>query len=617
MVDRTQSYTQQQTQQREEIAVIANTIEKQEQKYADILPSTVSWADFKNAFLIAVQMNHRLLDADRQSLWLSLQLAASDGLKPDGRESALVIFGDDQEDEEGNPIASQAKGKKKVVYMPMVAGLIKLVRNTGNVANIRAKLVYRGERVVICDEDGKETYKHVREIDANSEIDDSPEKIIGAYAVINYKDGFWEMEAMTARQIARVRAVSRSKKGPWLAWADEMAKKTVLRRLIKRLEKSAELQRLDAAIEHDETMATTIEGERPTEVMGEIEQAHEIRQEFTGQKQAEPVKTAAAREPAAKASEKPIQTQQTNQPDPGAGHSRQAETTKSSAGEYASRGAPSVSGAGSGQTDTGNPVSTNTQAEPAEIWATDEFGEPLDRPEPMTAIEFANWFAAQLFMTKSPDALREHNADAIGDAGGANDEARQVITDAIQRHQKRAEESAQKASAPGPENPPQTAQQPAQVVPKRRAIPIQKTAKGATHWPNYVAIAKQEIPNLESAAEADEWEALNAPTYRASGAGQIAINNALTDRRKALAGGGQANPPSDTNAPSIPTDPAEVLNLVTIQMKTMNTLEDVTAWSAGAAVQDMMNGLRQRNKDMWSECIGVIDATRLNLSPPS
>ena len=218
-----------------------------------LLPSEIPWDTFKDTFKIAIQSNSRLLEADRQSLWIALQKAAMDGLKPDGREGALVIFGDDTEDEQGNRVATTANKPKRVQWMPMVWGLVKLVRNTGNIANIRTKLIYKGERVEIVDADGQESYRHVRTIEAASEITDDPANIIGAYAVVNYKDGSWEMEPMSRAQIDRVRAVSRAKKGPWQPWFDEMARKTVLRRLIKRLDKSP-VRRIEAALDRDDTL---------------------------------------------------------------------------------------------------------------------------------------------------------------------------------------------------------------------------------------------------------------------------------------------------------------------------------------------------------------------------
>src|SRR5208282_1725974 len=139
------------------------------------------------------------------------------------------------------------------------AGLIRLVRNTGDVAGIHASLVYAGDQFEYFEEDGCVHYKHVRNI--GPDFDDDPQRIRAAYAVVNYRDGTWEIEPMSRRQIESVRAVSRArKKGtPWDVWYDEMAKKTVLRRLCKRLDQSP-VALVTAAMDRDETMPT-IDGE--------------------------------------------------------------------------------------------------------------------------------------------------------------------------------------------------------------------------------------------------------------------------------------------------------------------------------------------------------------------
>lgn len=75
----------------------------------------------------------RLLSADRQSLFSACQRAAGDGLLLDGRESTLIVFRD-------------KKARTEVVnYIPMVQGLVKLARNSGEIANITAELVYSND----------------------------------------------------------------------------------------------------------------------------------------------------------------------------------------------------------------------------------------------------------------------------------------------------------------------------------------------------------------------------------------------------------------------------------------------------------------------------------------
>jgi recombination protein RecT len=162
--------------------------------------------------MVAVQRNPDLLaKADRRSLLLSLQRAAQDGLMPDGREGAIVLFGN------------------QATWMPMVAGLMKLARNSGEIASISAHVAYKGEkfRVVLGDE---ERIEHERDLDmADGEI-------VAAYAVATLKNGEKIREVMTRAQIEKVRNVSRAKNnGPWVQWYDQMAIKSAIRRLSKRL----------------------------------------------------------------------------------------------------------------------------------------------------------------------------------------------------------------------------------------------------------------------------------------------------------------------------------------------------------------------------------------------
>ena len=571
MSDRTNSFAANQAAQRDDMATVVSTIDKQQTKYADILPSSVPWADFRNAFLVAVQQNYRLLQADRQSLFLALQKAASDGLKPDGREGALVIFGDDKEDEEGNPVPSVANAKKKVQWMPMVAGLIKLVRNTGKVANIRAKLIYKGEQVVISDEDGQETYKHVRTIGEGTTIDDDPSNIIGAYAVVKYKDGDWEIEPMTRRQIDRVRAVSKAKKGPWAPWYDEMAKKTVLRRLIKRLEKSSELRALDAVLERDETM--TIDGVA-------TEATDPIRQEFSPEKQA--TKSAAATN--VKAQRQPARQEAPHDP----------ETGEIKAAKESFSGKPAFDQAKQQAAAEAEMAAAARQMEPdVEIWPADENGEPLeDCHEPMSAVEFAKWYAGRLSVTKHPEALFEHNADNAADAGG-NEEARAIIQTAIDLRQQ--------ADKPAVQAAPVVAATRKPIV----AIPIPVTPKNAPHWPHYEKLVREAIPQLKSLEEVDTWEAMNKPNYDRR-AIQIAIENWLRDRRRAL---GFKEQPDEV----IPETSEQIMSRVFTTVSLLTTDDAITEWTKGTEIVATMAGLRKNDRPAFDKIVAFIDNRRLEL----
>ncbi|MBX9697890.1 MAG: recombinase RecT [Acetobacteraceae bacterium] len=177
------------------------------------LPEHVPFDRFRRIVLTAVQADADLLRADARLLLTACLRAAQDGLMPDKREGVIMLF------------------KGKPAWMPMVAGLMKLARNSGEIVSMQAQVVYRGEpfRVALGDED---RIMHERVLDAV----DAGQPPIAVYAIALLRDGTRMHEAMTWKQVMKVKGSSASgDKGPWGAWPDEMARKTVLRRLLKRL----------------------------------------------------------------------------------------------------------------------------------------------------------------------------------------------------------------------------------------------------------------------------------------------------------------------------------------------------------------------------------------------
>lgn len=208
------------------------------------LPPHVPFERFQRVVMMAVQKEPKLLECDQRSLFLECQKAAADGLLPDGREGVIVYRWNSK------------LGKTVAVWQPMVAGLMKLARNSGEIASITSQVVFEGEqfRVILGDE---EKIEHERRLD----LPENP-KIVGAYAVAVLKNGERIREFMPWWQIEKVRNVNKDwAKGPWATWADEMSRKSCIRRLSKRLPLSTDRdqdQRLQSAIERTDEM--TIEG---------------------------------------------------------------------------------------------------------------------------------------------------------------------------------------------------------------------------------------------------------------------------------------------------------------------------------------------------------------------
>ncbi|WP_188898746.1 recombinase RecT [Caldovatus sediminis] len=234
------------------LAAVRAEMQRMAPEIARALPPHIPPERFQRVVLTAIQANPDLLEADRRSLWSACVKAAQDGLLPDGREGALITFYD------------RRRGRLIAQWMPMVAGILKKVRNSGELASITANVVYEGEhfRVVLGDE---ERIEHERDLGAVGRRDP-----IAVYAIATLRNGERVREVMTWQQVEEVRAISRApENGPWGTWTEEMARKTVIRRLAKRLpmssdrEQDAELRRVIERI--DEQYEFARDRRRPEE----------------------------------------------------------------------------------------------------------------------------------------------------------------------------------------------------------------------------------------------------------------------------------------------------------------------------------------------------------------
>lgn len=203
-----------------------------------VLPAHISVDKFMRVVNTAISMNPDLYAADRRSLFTSCVKCATDGLLPDGREAALVIFNSKEKYTEG--------GKKlerwiaKVQYMPMFAGLQKKVRNSGELKELTCNAVFQQDAFRYWVDDAGEHITH----EPNLEADDRG-RFKAVYCIAKTKEGGVYMEVMTRGQVEQVRAVSKSAgSGPWASWFDEMARKTVFRRLSKRLPMSTDIEQV-------------------------------------------------------------------------------------------------------------------------------------------------------------------------------------------------------------------------------------------------------------------------------------------------------------------------------------------------------------------------------------
>jgi len=201
-------------------------------EFQNALPSHIKPEKFQRVVLTVAQQNPDLLMADRRTLFASCIKCAADGLIPDGREAALVIF-NTKIKQDGRDVWVKA-----VQYMPMIGGLQKRARNSGEIAGIVTQVVYSNDEFVQQPDDFDKPIHH-----RPAHLGTDRGKAIGAYAMAKLKDGTIVAEVMDIAEIEKVRAASRSKdKGPWVDWYEQMMRKSVFRRLSKWLPMDADLE---------------------------------------------------------------------------------------------------------------------------------------------------------------------------------------------------------------------------------------------------------------------------------------------------------------------------------------------------------------------------------------
>ncbi|HEY5566022.1 MAG TPA: recombinase RecT [Gammaproteobacteria bacterium] len=204
----------------EQHIALGKELEVLKPELAKVLPAHVSAEKFMRVVTTAIAQSPDLRSSDRRALLTACVKCATDGLVPDGREAALVMF------------------SGKAQYMPMVAGILKKVRNSGELLSIVANVVYEHDQFRYFVDDVGEHVLHEPNV-----IAPDRGKLIAVYSIAKTKDGGVYVEVMSRSQIEQVRNVSKSKNnGPWVGWYDEMARKTVIRRLSKRLPMSTDLE---------------------------------------------------------------------------------------------------------------------------------------------------------------------------------------------------------------------------------------------------------------------------------------------------------------------------------------------------------------------------------------
>lgn len=200
------------------LAIIRSAIEDARPRLAPLVPSGVSVDRISRVALAAIGRSSDLLACSVPSLLQALAQAAQLGLEIGGAlgEAYLVPY----------------KGAATLIVG--YRGLLSLARRSGQIASIEARVVRDGDRFAV-------RYGTTPEI-AHEPAIGSGGSLVAVYAVARLTDGMVQSEVMSRAEIDAIRARSKtSGSGPWVTDYDEMARKTVVRRLAKYLPMSADL----------------------------------------------------------------------------------------------------------------------------------------------------------------------------------------------------------------------------------------------------------------------------------------------------------------------------------------------------------------------------------------
>lgn len=212
--------TQQQAQQAQLAAQVRQDLQRMAQEFEAVLPQQIPAERFIRTAITAVQQDPDLLRTDRRSLLGACMKAAQDGLLLDKREATLVIY------------------SNKAQYIPMVAGILKKVRQSGQISSIAAHVVYERDEFDYQLGDEERIYHKPNILQDRGQP-------VAVYCIARTIDGGAFREVMSVAQVEKVRARSRSaNKGPWATDWDEMARKTVVRRLSKYLPSSTDMDQV-------------------------------------------------------------------------------------------------------------------------------------------------------------------------------------------------------------------------------------------------------------------------------------------------------------------------------------------------------------------------------------
>ena len=241
---------------------LVTVIDGQRQELAKAIGSNIDVDKFIRIARTHISENAALLKCNHVSVVKAMIRLAEMNLLPDGIEAAITPY----------------KGRAK--HSPMIQGLYKLARMSGKISAINTEIVYKNDEFEYYMSEAGPKLTHKPKF--SGERGD----VAGCYSIVHTTDSdIPYIEYMTYEEVLAVEKVSFSKLGPWKGpFRGEMIKKSVFRRISKRLPRSTDLidfykkedeQSVPQADPQNDSIEAEAEPVVPTELEAKLEGAND------------------------------------------------------------------------------------------------------------------------------------------------------------------------------------------------------------------------------------------------------------------------------------------------------------------------------------------------------
>lgn len=197
---------------------VVDLVQSMQKQFEIALPKHINSERFVRIAITTIRQNPKLAKCSQESLLGALMTSAQLGLEPGMLGQAYLI-----------------PYKDNVQFQIGYKGMIELLRRSGQLSDIYACEIRKNDDFQI-------TLGLHRDIKHNINFNEDRGEVVGYYAVAVLKDGANSFEFMTKKQVEehRDKFSKKPNDGPWKNDFDEMAKKTVIKKLLKYLPVSVE-----------------------------------------------------------------------------------------------------------------------------------------------------------------------------------------------------------------------------------------------------------------------------------------------------------------------------------------------------------------------------------------